>query len=204
MRTVSTSGSSGIERLSPIAASMRARRTLAPGARLVGAMLSSHVQRPQTIPPPSAFATCPRTEKEGLVREVFSSVARNYDLMNDLMSGGVHRLWKDAMVEWLNPQPGWRVLDVAGGTGDIAFRIAKAARAPRRRGRDRGLRHQRRHAGRGRAPRRRRKARAPSNGSAAMPRRCRFPTPASTPIRSPSASAMSPISTRRWPRRGAC
>jgi demethylmenaquinone methyltransferase/2-methoxy-6-polyprenyl-1,4-benzoquinol methylase len=44
------------------------------------------------------------------------------------MSGGVHRLWKDAMVEWLNPRPGWRVLDVAGGTGDIAFRIADAAR----------------------------------------------------------------------------
>jgi demethylmenaquinone methyltransferase/2-methoxy-6-polyprenyl-1,4-benzoquinol methylase len=49
--------------------------------------------------------------------------------MNDLMSGGVHRIWKDAMVEWLNPQPGWRVLDVAGGTGDIAFRIAEMARA---------------------------------------------------------------------------
>jgi demethylmenaquinone methyltransferase/2-methoxy-6-polyprenyl-1,4-benzoquinol methylase len=75
------------------------------------------------------FRDVPEDQKEGLVREVFSSVARNYDLMNDLMSGGVHRLWKDAMVEWLNPQPGWQVLDVAGGTGDIAFRIADAARA---------------------------------------------------------------------------
>ena len=60
---------------------------------------------------------------------MFSSVARRYDLMNDLMSAGVHRLWKDAAVAWLNPQPGWTVVDAAGGTGDIAFRIA--ARAPR-------------------------------------------------------------------------
>jgi demethylmenaquinone methyltransferase/2-methoxy-6-polyprenyl-1,4-benzoquinol methylase len=75
------------------------------------------------------FREVPDTEKEGLVRQVFSSVAHRYDMMNDLMSGGVHRLWKDAMVEWLNPQPGMRVLDVAGGTGDIAFRIAAAARA---------------------------------------------------------------------------
>ncbi|HUJ03914.1 MAG TPA: bifunctional demethylmenaquinone methyltransferase/2-methoxy-6-polyprenyl-1,4-benzoquinol methylase UbiE [Rhizomicrobium sp.] len=75
------------------------------------------------------FRDVPETEKEKLVRGVFSSVAERYDLMNDLMSGGVHRLWKDAMVEWLNPQPGWHVLDVAGGTGDIAFRIAEAARA---------------------------------------------------------------------------
>ena len=77
----------------------------------------------------------PEAEKEGLVREVFSSVAARYDLMNDLMSAGVHRIWKDAMVEWLNPRPGWQVLDVAGGTGDIAFRIADMAREPRRRGR---------------------------------------------------------------------
>jgi demethylmenaquinone methyltransferase/2-methoxy-6-polyprenyl-1,4-benzoquinol methylase len=49
--------------------------------------------------------------------------------MNDLMSAGVHRIWKDAMVEWLNPRRGWKVLDVAGGTGDIAFRIAEMARA---------------------------------------------------------------------------
>jgi demethylmenaquinone methyltransferase/2-methoxy-6-polyprenyl-1,4-benzoquinol methylase len=74
------------------------------------------------------FRDVPEGEKEGLVREVFSSVAARYDLMNDLMSAGVHRIWKDAMVEWLNPQPGWRVLDVAGGTGDIAFRIAEMAR----------------------------------------------------------------------------
>ena len=74
------------------------------------------------------FRDVPESEKEGLVREVFSSVARRYDLMNDLMSGGVHRFWKDGMVEWLNPQPGWRVLDVAGGTGDIAFRISDAVR----------------------------------------------------------------------------
>ena len=63
-------------------------------------------------------------EKPALVREIFSSVARRYDLMNDLMSMGVHRLWKDAFVDWLNPQPGLAILDVAGGTGDIAFRIA--------------------------------------------------------------------------------
>jgi demethylmenaquinone methyltransferase/2-methoxy-6-polyprenyl-1,4-benzoquinol methylase len=75
------------------------------------------------------FREVPEDQKEGLVREVFSSVARNYDVMNDLMSGGVHRLWKDAMVEWLNPQPGQAFLDVAGGTGDIAFRIADLARA---------------------------------------------------------------------------
>jgi len=74
------------------------------------------------------FRDVPETEKEKLVRGVFSSVAERYDLMNDLMSGGVHHLWKDAMVEWLNPQPSWHVLDVAGGTGDIAFRIADAAR----------------------------------------------------------------------------
>ena len=65
-------------------------------------------------------------EKPALVGAIFSSVASRYDLMNDLMSAGVHRLWKDAFVDWLNPQAGWSVLDVAGGTGDIAFRIARA------------------------------------------------------------------------------
>jgi demethylmenaquinone methyltransferase/2-methoxy-6-polyprenyl-1,4-benzoquinol methylase len=75
------------------------------------------------------YRDVPEAEKEGLVREVFSSVARRYDLMNDLMSGGVHRLWKAAMVEWLDPRPGRRMLDVAGGTGDIALRIAEMARS---------------------------------------------------------------------------
>lgn len=62
-------------------------------------------------------------EKSTLVRGVFNSVASRYDLMNDLMSAGLHRLWKREMVSWLNPSPQMRVLDVAGGTGDIAFRI---------------------------------------------------------------------------------
>jgi len=75
------------------------------------------------------YRTVPEETKEGLVREVFSSVAHRYDLMNDLMSGGVHRFWKDAMVEWLNPQSGQEFIDVAGGTGDIAFRIDAALAA---------------------------------------------------------------------------
>jgi demethylmenaquinone methyltransferase/2-methoxy-6-polyprenyl-1,4-benzoquinol methylase len=75
------------------------------------------------------FREVPEDRKEGLVAEVFSSVAARYDLMNDLMSAGVHRIWKDAMVEWLNPQPGWKCLDVAGGTGDIAFRIVDLVRS---------------------------------------------------------------------------
>ncbi|HMQ57313.1 MAG TPA: bifunctional demethylmenaquinone methyltransferase/2-methoxy-6-polyprenyl-1,4-benzoquinol methylase UbiE [Rhizobiaceae bacterium] len=68
-------------------------------------------------------------EKQGMVDEVFHKVARRYDLMNDLMSGGMHRLWKDAAVSWLSPprRSGWRALDVAGGTGDIAFRIVEAS-----------------------------------------------------------------------------
>ncbi|MCO6049291.1 bifunctional demethylmenaquinone methyltransferase/2-methoxy-6-polyprenyl-1,4-benzoquinol methylase UbiE [Mesorhizobium sp. RP14(2022)] len=68
--------------------------------------------------------------KQGLVDGVFHKVASRYDLMNDLMSGGLHRAWKNAMVAWLNPspKPGWRSLDVAGGTGDIAFRIVDASR----------------------------------------------------------------------------
>ena len=69
------------------------------------------------------FTDVPRTEKVGRVRAVFDSVAPKYDLMNDLMSGGVHRLWKDAMIDWLAPRPGWSIVDVAGGTGDIALRI---------------------------------------------------------------------------------
>ncbi len=61
--------------------------------------------------------------KASLVRQVFDSVAGRYDLMNDLMSLGVHRLWKDALVDWLAPRPGLIHADLAGGTGDVAFRI---------------------------------------------------------------------------------
>jgi demethylmenaquinone methyltransferase/2-methoxy-6-polyprenyl-1,4-benzoquinol methylase len=67
----------------------------------------------------------PKAEKAGMVRDVFESVAPRYDLMNDLMSGGVHRLWKNALVDVVNPKAGERLLDVAGGTGDIAFRLAR-------------------------------------------------------------------------------
>jgi demethylmenaquinone methyltransferase / 2-methoxy-6-polyprenyl-1,4-benzoquinol methylase len=69
------------------------------------------------------FKTVAASEKAGRVREVFDAVAPKYDLMNDLMSGGVHRLWKDAMADWLAPQATWSIIDVAGGTGDIAFRL---------------------------------------------------------------------------------
>jgi demethylmenaquinone methyltransferase / 2-methoxy-6-polyprenyl-1,4-benzoquinol methylase len=73
-------------------------------------------------------------EKPSLVQGIFRSVAGRYDLMNDLMSGGVHRLWKTAMVDWLNPRPGMTLLDTAGGTGDIAFRVherlASAGKSP--------------------------------------------------------------------------
>jgi demethylmenaquinone methyltransferase/2-methoxy-6-polyprenyl-1,4-benzoquinol methylase len=68
------------------------------------------------------FRRVPEGGKAPLVRQVFDSVAPRYDLMNDLMSGGIHRWWKTEMVAWLKPRPGQRLLDVAGGTGDIALR----------------------------------------------------------------------------------
>jgi demethylmenaquinone methyltransferase / 2-methoxy-6-polyprenyl-1,4-benzoquinol methylase len=77
------------------------------------------------------FQSVAAADKQGLVDQVFDRVARRYDLMNDLMSGGLHRLWKDALVAWLAPprktRLGYQVLDLAGGTGDIAFRIAERA-----------------------------------------------------------------------------
>ncbi|HLP69996.1 MAG TPA: bifunctional demethylmenaquinone methyltransferase/2-methoxy-6-polyprenyl-1,4-benzoquinol methylase UbiE [Rhizobium sp.] len=68
-------------------------------------------------------------EKQGLVNDVFHKVAKRYDIMNDVMSAGLHRVWKNAMVAALNPRkdPAYQVLDVAGGTGDIAFRIIEAS-----------------------------------------------------------------------------
>lgn len=67
------------------------------------------------------FRTVAEDEKASLVRDVFDSVAPKYDLMNDLMSAGVHRLWKSAFLDWLRPRPNMTLLDVGGGTGDIAF-----------------------------------------------------------------------------------
>src|SRR5881227_1711614 len=64
-------------------------------------------------------------EKTRRVGEVFSSVAARYDLMNDLMSGGMHRLWKGRFVARVKPRPGEQILDMAGGTGDVAFRMAE-------------------------------------------------------------------------------
>ncbi len=79
------------------------------------------------------FRDVPTGDKQRLVDDVFAKVAARYDLMNDRMSGGLHRLWKDAMVAWLSPPRAssipYRVLDVAGGTGDIAFRIAERSRS---------------------------------------------------------------------------
>jgi demethylmenaquinone methyltransferase/2-methoxy-6-polyprenyl-1,4-benzoquinol methylase len=71
------------------------------------------------------YETVRESEKAGRVQGVFASVASRYDLMNDAMSLGIHRLWKDALIDWLAPWPGMRLLDVAGGTGDIAFRFLR-------------------------------------------------------------------------------
>ena len=72
-------------------------------------------------------ATVPEEEKSGMVRDLFSDVAKKYDVMNDVMSMGIHRVWKEAMMDWLAPRGGQRLLDVAGGTGDVAFKFLKRA-----------------------------------------------------------------------------
>ena len=75
------------------------------------------------------YETVPLADKQGRVDDVFHSVARRYDLMNDLMSGGLHRAWKDALVSAVHPPKSERAfahLDLAGGTGDIAFRVVEA------------------------------------------------------------------------------
>lgn len=98
---------------------------------------SGYPDAPDSAPNPGpetmvdfGFQRVPRTAKAPLVRGIFERVALRYDLMNDLMSGGVHRLWKAAMIDWLAPRPQWRMIDVAGGTGDIAFGIVRAVGGP--------------------------------------------------------------------------
>jgi len=81
------------------------------------------------------FTDVAREDKAGLVRGVFDRSARRYDLMNDLMSLGIHRVWKDMVITRANPQPGERLIDVAGGTGDLARAyLKKADRVGARRG----------------------------------------------------------------------
>lgn len=73
------------------------------------------------------FETVREDEKAGRVQGVFSSVASKYDVMNDVMSVGIHRIWKNAMMDWLAPRAGQKLLDVAGGTGDISFKFLDRA-----------------------------------------------------------------------------
>jgi len=73
------------------------------------------------------FSTVKEEEKQSMVRGVFDSVAEKYDIMNDVMSGGLHRIWKNDFIRELRPRAGMHLLDVAGGTGDISFRFLKAA-----------------------------------------------------------------------------
>src|SRR6266851_6796836 len=127
-RTVSTSGNSGMECHSPFGSDVIAplRR-----ARYGPALEYELMDRPDQTTH-FGFRDVPLGEKQTLVNEVFHSVASRYDLMNDLMSAGLHRFWKDLMITALNPPKGdapFALLDVAGGTGDIAFRAAKAAGA---------------------------------------------------------------------------
>ncbi len=73
------------------------------------------------------FQTVDEDAKAGMVHGVFTNVASKYDIMNDAMSLGIHRIWKDAMMDWLAPRKGTKLLDVAGGTGDISFRFLQRA-----------------------------------------------------------------------------
>ena len=211
-RTVSTSGSSGIVR--PLTVS-RGLRTIA-SAHAPAPLWSAPSNRTQDASragprsddrraPISASRPCRSAEKQAHGRRRLPPVAGRYDLMNDLMSAGLHRVWKDALVTAAAPAAAtrpFRHLDVAGGTGDIAFRDPRRRRPADARHR---ARHQRRDAGgraraRGRArldgPHRLRRG---QRRGAAVPGR-----DASTPTRSPSASATCRASTRRCARPIAC
>jgi len=99
---------------------------------MVAAMTKDHTPGPGSSDTSSfGFRPVAPGERQGLVNQVFARVADRYDLMNDLMSGGLHRLWKDDLIAWLSPPKdrAFRLIDVAGGTGDIAMRFLKAASA---------------------------------------------------------------------------
>lgn len=105
------------------------RRASAAHDRIGKAMSDERVTADGGMQTSYGFRTVQDGEKQELVNSVFHKVAKRYDIMNDVMSGGLHRLWKDAMIASLNPpkRAGFRFLDVAGGTGDIAFRIVEAS-----------------------------------------------------------------------------
>lgn len=99
------------------------RKTRAGSGRAPEEPLGAGKAAAQKLAESFGFERVDPAAKAGKVRAVFDSVAERYDLMNDLMSLGVHRLWKEAVLDWLAPRPGLRHLDLAGGTGDIAERL---------------------------------------------------------------------------------
>ena len=143
--------------------------------------------------------TVPLADKQGMVDDVFHSVARRYDLMNDLMSGGLHRAWKDALVTAVNPpksRPGrLPLLDLAGGTGDVAFRVVAGRRRRARTSPSATSMPTCSPSARERADERGLDDASPS--SRAMPRSCPIPTAASIASPSPSASATCRASSAR-------
>ena len=155
------------------------------------------------VPPNAAetsfgYRSVPEEERQTLVNRVFATVAERYDLMNDLMSGGLHRLWKDDLIAALNPPPrrqAYRLLDVAGGTGDVAIRYARAS-GPNATAVLCDISPEMIEVGG--APRACGGARRPHQLRAGQRRGAAVRRPrASTPTRSRSASATSPTSTRR-------
>ncbi len=111
---------------------MHRNNSLNLGLALLSASMSEDLNTPDAAKPKASFGFAPVREdaKQGLVNEVFAKVARSYDLMNDLMSGGLHRLWKSDLVSWLAPPKSavpYALLDVAGGTGDVASRVLEAS-----------------------------------------------------------------------------
>jgi demethylmenaquinone methyltransferase/2-methoxy-6-polyprenyl-1,4-benzoquinol methylase len=124
-RTVSTSGNSGI--LPLLSQGPHCARNSASYNKGETTRRQEFMTQDESTTTHFGFETVRESEKAGRVRGVFNSVASKYDVMNDVMSIGIHRVWKDAMMDWLAPRPGQRLLDVAGGTGDISFRFLKRA-----------------------------------------------------------------------------
>ncbi|CAK6440427.1 unnamed protein product [Pipistrellus nathusii] len=110
-----------------------------PGSPLGARLLSQEKRATETH---FGFETVSEEEKGDKVYQVFESVAKKYDVMNDMMSLGIHRVWKDVLLWRMHPFPGTQLLDVAGGTGDIAFRFLNYIQAQHRRKQKRQLRTQ--------------------------------------------------------------